>query len=171
MTVGLIKLNLKMIFQSNYNNNQKYFLTLISKYKTDILLPLDIDIFSGRQLLEEIILECERNKLSNKTNNDFFNKKLDKIMRTNYLVDEMQKTNLNYIKENIFERNSDLVYMLSLEVKHSFCLKKYFDKLINKLNEFLEDENSNNSNDITTLNMLGKNTLVFIHMIQKKNFS
>lgn len=147
----MIKLNLKMIFQSNYNNNQKYFLTLISKYKTDILLPLDIDIFSGRQLLEEIILECESNKLSNKTNNDFFNKKLDKIMRTNYLVDEMQKTNLNYIKENIFERNSDLVYMLSLEVKRSFCLKKYFDKLINKLNEFLEDENSNNSNDIKVI--------------------
>lgn len=136
------------MYQKDLNNNKKYFFTLISKYKSDKPLPLNINIFSGRQILEEVILECKSNKLSNKMNNEFLNQKIDALIRTNYLVDEIQKRNLNYIKEKIFEKNADLVHSLSIEIKTSFSLNKYFDKLVNNLNRFLEDEDSNRSKDI-----------------------
>ena len=69
-------MNLKHVYQSNLSNNKKYFLTLINKYKSNDLLSLNINIFSGRQILEEILLECKSNKLSNKINNEFLTKKL-----------------------------------------------------------------------------------------------
>ncbi len=141
-------MNLKEIFDKDYNNNKKYFFTIINKYRTDKKLPLNINIFSGRQVLEEIILECKSNKLSNKMNNVFLSQKIDELLKKDYLVDEKQRRDLNYIKEKIFEKNADLVYSLSSEVKVSFCLKKYFDKIIDKLNILLEDEESNNSEDI-----------------------
>lgn len=144
----MIRLSLKYIYQKNLNNNKKYFLTLINKYKSNNLLSLNINIFSGRQVLEEIILECKSNKLSNKMNNELLNKKIDSLIRTNYLVNETQRRNLNYIKEKIFERNAELVYSLSNETKNSFCSKKYFDKLVDNLKIFLEDENTNKSEDI-----------------------
>ncbi len=141
-------MNLKEIYQKDINNNEKYFLALVNQYNSDNLLSLNINIFSGRQILEEIILECKSNKLSNKTNNVFLNKKIDALIKADYLVDEIQKRNLNYIKEKIFERNADLVHSLSIEVKTSFGSKKYFDKIVNKLKRFLEDEDTNNSKDI-----------------------
>lgn len=141
-------MDLKYIYQEDLDNNKKYFLILISKYKSNTLLPLNVNIFSGRQILEEILLECKSNKLSNKINNELLNQKIDTLMKTNYLVDEIQRRNLNYIKEKIFNKNADLVYSLSVEIINSFSSKKYFDKLVNKLNEFLEDANFNNSKDI-----------------------
>ena len=48
-------MNLKHVYQSNLSNNKKYFLTLINKYKSNDLLSLNINIFSGRQILEEIL--------------------------------------------------------------------------------------------------------------------
>lgn len=141
-------MNLKEIFTKDYNNNKKYFFTFINKYKSDKALPSNINIFSGRQVLEEIILECKSNKLSNKMNNDFLCQKIDELIKKDYLTDEKQKRNLNYIKEKIFEKNADLVITLSTEVKTSFCLKTYFDTIIDKLNILLDDEHSNNSEDI-----------------------
>lgn len=141
-------MNLKHVYQSNLNNNKKYFLTLINKYKSNDLLSLNINIFSGRQILEEILLECKSNKLSNKINNEFLTKKIDILIRTNCLVDEVQRRNLNYIKEKIFGKNSELVYSLSSEIKKSFCSKKYFDKLIDNLKISLEDEENDKSKDI-----------------------
>ena len=141
-------MNLKHVYQSNLSNNKKYFLTLINKYKSNDLLSLNINIFSGRQILEEILLECKSNKLSNKINNEFLTKKIDILIRTNCLVDEVQRRNLNYIKEKIFGKNSELVYSLSSEIKKSFCSKKYFDKLIDNLKISLEDEENDKSKDI-----------------------
>ncbi len=144
-------MNLIKLFQEKENNNKKYFLTLVDKYKEKSILDLDFNIFSCRQILEEIILECKSNKLSNKINNDFLKQKIDYIIRVNYLVTEKQKKDLNYIKEKIFEKNDNLVYMLSIEAKNEFCTKEYFDKLVNELNNFLADDSCDNSKHIKTL--------------------
>lgn len=141
-------MNLKTIYTNDFNNNQKYFLTIINEYKSAVLLPLDIDIFSGRQILEEIILECKSKKLSNESNNKLLGQKIDYLIKINYLVDEKQKKNLNYIKEKIYEKNADLVHSMAMETKDSFCLKSYFDMLVDKLNEFLDNENTDNSKNI-----------------------
>ena len=120
-------MNLKHVYQSNLNNNKKYFLTLINKYKSNDLLSLNINIFSGRQILEEILLECKSNKLSNKINNEFLTKKIDILIRTNCLVDEVQRRNLNYIKE---KKESLLLRIDFLTIKISFFLSPIGNRIL-----------------------------------------
>lgn len=142
---------LEEVRNNSFNNNIKYFLKMIDKYKADSISPIEFNIFSCEQLLEEIILECQSNNLSNKMNNDFFSKKIDFLTSKKYLVNNKQKKDLNFLCEQIYSRNTKLVYALALEIQKQFCNKNYFNKLIDELKEMLDNENIDNSIDIKIL--------------------
>lgn len=42
-------------YKENYNNNIRYFIAIISKYKNQNILPIEFNIFSCNQLLDEVI--------------------------------------------------------------------------------------------------------------------
>ena len=131
-------------YKENYNNNIRYFIAIISKYKNQNILPIEFNIFSCNQLLDEVILECKSNKLMNKKNNYFINKKIDFLIKEDYLLNKYQINNLNHLKEKIYQKNSSLVYILCLEIKKQFHNRKYFNYLVDQLILFLkEDENDN----------------------------
>ena len=70
----------------------------------------EYSIYTPRHLMEEIIIECNGNSLKrNDNNNNMLCKNINNIIKSNYLVDDSMKKKLNYLKEKIYNKESDLV--------------------------------------------------------------
>lgn len=133
-----------------YNNiNVRYFFDYVSHFNTQANTVKNINIFTGRQLMEEIIIECNGNALNrNEENNKMLCRKIDILINSNYFVDAPKKKVLNYLKEQIFKKNSDLVLSICKNMKEDFEKKEYFDFLVDNLILLLEDDSKDNSSEI-----------------------
>lgn len=133
-----------------YNNiNVQYFFDYVSHFNTQANTVKNINIFTGRQLMEEIIIECNGNALNrNEENNKMLCRKIDILINSNYFVDAPKKKVLNYLKEQIFKKNSDLVLSICKNMKEDFEKKEYFDFLVDNLILLLEDDSKDNSSEI-----------------------
>lgn len=132
-------------FEYEDNKNVTYFIDYVTNFFEKINYG-NINIFTGRQIMEEVIVECNGNALKkNENNNKMLNKKIDDLCKNKYLLDKVTVKKLNYLKQKIFEKESDIVLPICRNIKNYFESKTYFDFLVDNLLDLLKDKENDNS--------------------------
>lgn len=133
------------------NNNQRYLLCLLHHYSTVPIIYTGINIFSYRQILEEVELECSNNRLAKKNYRELLIRMISRLNESGYLLDGKQRAEFKYLVKKISEGKELLVKESALRIKGEFCNKKYFDKRIDKLRRLLKNNETDYSKEIKFL--------------------
>ncbi len=133
------------LYNRNYNKNVKNFIAIVHNIKCQSLSCEKFNIFSVRQIIDELILECSSNKLKVKRNITFFNELIKNVKEKLYLINKKQKGDINLLLGKLNEKNpnSDLVLTICMQLKKEFCLKEYFNFLVDNLKFYLQDDAEN----------------------------
>lgn len=133
------------------NKNIIFFINLLDEYIEKEFFTEDDNIFSILHILSEVLLECESNNLRNSDNNKLLCKKIDYILKNDYLIMPENKKELNYLKEEIYSKNDNIVRAITYQLKEKISSKLFFDHLIEKFITYAEDDDENNSIEIRNL--------------------
>lgn len=136
----------------NYNNkNIYYFIMLLYEYDNKQYFNEKDNIFSILHLTNEIILECQNKNLLNGTNRSIFKKKIEIILKENFVVDDRLKTKLMFLNQQLYNKNTIIVSSTCENIKEEVLKKEYFNFLVDNLILFINDNNNDNSSAIKTI--------------------
>lgn len=136
----------------NVNNiNSKYFIGLLREYKEKKYFVENDNIFSLLHTLKEIILECESNNLKNSENNKLLVKRLEYILKNDFVILEENKKEIRYLKEEIFKKDEKIVKSIAEQIITKISNKKFFNNLVDNLILLLNDNLNDNSDKIKFL--------------------
>ena len=133
------------LYNRNYNRNVKNFIALVYNIYCQIPSCEKFNIFSIKQIIDELVLECKSNKLKIKRNIKFFNELINNVKEKTYLVNKKQNGNLNLLLGKLNEQNpnSDLILTICMQLKNDFSSKDYFVFLVENLKFYLKDDIEN----------------------------
>lgn len=133
------------LYNRNYNRNVKNFIAIVYNINCQIPSCEKFNIFSIRQIIDELVLECKSNKLKIKRNIKFFNELINNVKEKTYLVNKKQNGNLNLLLGKLNEQNpnSDLILTICMQLKNDFSSKDYFVFLVENLKIYLRDDIEN----------------------------
>lgn len=133
------------LYNRDYNKNIKNFIAIVYNLKCQSLSCEKFNIFSARQIIDELILECSSNKLKIKRNINFFDGLINNIKEKEYLINQKQRGDINLLLGRLNEKepNEDLILTICMQLKKVFCQKEYFDFLVDNLKIYLQDDVNN----------------------------